>query len=76
MSDAMYWTFGFLAFFLLLILVSRVPGRGYAAAAAGLNPRVSKAQEATTEELRSIGSQLSDIQQRLDSMERILKEVE
>jgi hypothetical protein len=76
MSDAMYWTFGFLAFFLLLILVTRIPGRNHAAAAAALNPRVTKAQEATAEELRSIGNQLGDIQQRLDSMERILKEVE
>lgn len=73
MSDTMIWTFGFIAAFLLLIAISKIPGSGQRDS---LTPRMAKAQEGAKEELRSIGSQLSDIQQRLDSMERILKEVE
>lgn len=74
MSHSMIWTFGFLAFFLILILVSKLPGRHHGAEV--VHPRMAKAQEAATEELRTISSQLTDMQQRLDSMERILKEVE
>ncbi|HVX43237.1 MAG TPA: hypothetical protein VHC49_05115 [Mycobacteriales bacterium] len=74
MTHAMIWTFGILAFFLIIIVAALLPGRHRGADV--LTPRMAKAQEAAKDELRSIGGQLSDIQQRLDSMERILKEVE
>ena len=69
----MIWTFGLIAALILLIAVNKIPGRNEVNS---LTPRMAKAQEAATEELRTISSQLTDMQQRLDSMERILEEVE
>ncbi|HEX3812635.1 MAG TPA: hypothetical protein VHX59_07310 [Mycobacteriales bacterium] len=79
MTHTMIWTFGFLAFFLLLIAVSNwSPGRrGHDVGQyRKLAAKAAENQEHVAHRLDEIGAQLGELQTRLASMERILKEVE
>lgn len=80
MTHTMIWTFGFLAFLLLLILVSKV-GKLPPFWAADGNYRSLAAKSEENEQkvlhrLDQIGLQLGELQTQLSGMERILKEVE
>jgi hypothetical protein len=79
MTHTMIWTFGLLAFFLLLIAVSswNPVGRGHDVAQyRDLAAKATEKQEQTAHRLDEIGAQLGELQTKLASMERILKEVE
>lgn len=81
MTHTMIWTFGFLAFFLLLILVSKI-GRGKTPFWANdadykkLATKSAEHDEKMLHRIDQIGLQLGELQTQLSSMERILKEVE
>jgi hypothetical protein len=81
MTHTMIWTFGILAFFLLLILVSKISKTPPFWAAADANYKKLAAKSGENEEkimhrLDQIGLQIGELQTQLTSMERILKEVE
>ena len=82
MTHTMIWTFGFLAFFLLLILVSKISKTPPFADWAGdanykaLAAKFTEHEEKTLHRLDQIGLQLGELQTQLAGMERILKEVE
>ncbi len=68
----MIWTFGILAFFLLLILISKI-GRRHSYAYGALAPQQDQKVNARLEE---INQKLDGLQTQLSGLERILKEVE
>lgn len=81
MTHTMIWTFGFLAFFLLLIAVSKVRSKTPPFWAGDANykelaAKFTEHEEKTLHRLDQIGLQLGELQTQLASMERILKEVE
>lgn len=81
MTHTMIWTFGFIAAFLLLIVVSKLRSRtppfwAGDATYKTLAAKSNENNEKTLHRLDQIGLQISELQTQLNSMERILKEVE
>lgn len=65
----MIWTFGILAFVLLLILINKLGRRSY-------SPFTLQADQKVGERLQQINEKLDALQTQVDGLERILKEVE
>jgi hypothetical protein len=68
----MIWTFGILAFVLLLILITQIGGRGRRS----YGPFIAAPDQKIGERLQQINEKLDGLQTQVDGLERILKEVE
>jgi hypothetical protein len=69
MNDAMIWTFGILAFIVLITLVSKIGKAGRGRALRDLTGGESQ-------ELKRFGEDLAEIKTRLTGIENILRSVE
>jgi hypothetical protein len=79
MTHAMIWTFGFLAFILLLTVAAifwQPYGRDNGGQYRRLSEKTSESDEKTVHRLDQIGLQLGELRTQIAALERILKEVE